>query len=50
MASRQQWQDRAFQHLDNVECGIVELVNRILASYEVQPGIESTLITNFVLQ
>ncbi len=35
---------------EQVRRGIVELVNRILASYEVQPGIESTLITNFVLQ
>lgn len=33
-----------------VRRGIVELVNKILASYEVAPGIESTLITNFVLQ
>ena len=33
-----------------VRRGIVELVNKILASYEVVPGIEATLITNFVLQ
>lgn len=33
-----------------VRVEIVELVNRILATYEVTPGIESTLITNFVLQ
>ena len=35
---------------DHVRRGIVELINKILASYEVQPGIESALITNFVLQ
>lgn len=33
-----------------VRRGIVELINGILASYNVQPGIESALITNFVLQ
>ena len=35
---------------EQVRRGIVGLVNKILASYEVQPGIEDTLITNFVLQ
>ena len=34
----------------SVRRGIVVLVNSILKSYEVQPGIESALITNFVLQ
>jgi flagellar FliL protein len=33
-----------------VRRGIVELVNEVLGSYSVQPGIESALITNFVLQ
>jgi flagellar protein FliL len=33
-----------------VRRGIVELINAILATYDVQPGIESALITNFVLQ
>ena len=30
--------------------GIVQLINKTLADYGVQPGIESALITNFVLQ
>ena len=30
--------------------GMVELINQILASYDVQTGVESVLITNFVLQ
>ena len=30
--------------------GIVALINQILASYEVAQGVESVLITNFVLQ
>jgi flagellar FliL protein len=33
-----------------VRRGIVDLVNKILATYNVQPGIESALLTNFVLQ
>ncbi len=33
-----------------VRRGIVELVNRVLATYDVSPGIESALFTNFVLQ
>ena len=33
-----------------VRRGIVELVNRVLATYKVTPGIESALFTNFVLQ
>lgn len=33
-----------------VRRGIVDLVNKILSSYDIQPGIESALITNFVLQ
>ena len=33
-----------------VRQGIVVLVNNILESYEISPGIESALITNFVLQ
>ena len=35
---------------ETVRQGMVELVNQILASYEVSHGIESVLITNFVLQ
>jgi flagellar FliL protein len=30
--------------------GIVALINEILATYDVKPGVESALITNFVLQ
>ena len=33
-----------------VRQGIVELINKTLAQHEVRPGIESALITNFVLQ
>ena len=33
-----------------VRQGIVVLVNNILESYQISPGIESALITNFVLQ
>ncbi|MCR9261273.1 MAG: flagellar basal body-associated FliL family protein [Pseudomonadaceae bacterium] len=33
-----------------VRRGIVDLVNRVLATYDVSPGIESALFTNFVLQ
>ena len=33
-----------------VRLGIVELSNKILSAYGVQPGIEAALITNFVLQ
>lgn len=33
-----------------VRSGIVDVVNRVLSTYEVQPGIESALFTNFVLQ
>ena len=33
-----------------VRQGIVELINKTLAEYEITPGIESALITNFVLQ
>ena len=33
-----------------VRRGIVDLVYKILTSYDVQPGIESALLTNFVLQ
>ncbi|MEM7100286.1 MAG: flagellar basal body-associated FliL family protein [Pseudomonadota bacterium] len=35
---------------ETVRVGMVELINQILASYEVTHGIESVLITNFVLQ
>jgi len=35
---------------EKIRRGIVELVNEILSKYEVSPGIESALITNFVLQ
>ncbi len=35
---------------ESVRQGIVDLVNRILATYGIQEGIESALITNFVLQ
>jgi len=35
---------------EKVRRGIVELVNRLLATYDVSPGIESALFTNFVLQ
>lgn len=33
-----------------VRQGIVDLINRALAEHQVSPGIESALITNFVLQ
>ena len=33
-----------------VRKGIVDLINKILARYQITPGIESALITNFVLQ
>ena len=35
---------------ESIRRGIVDLVNSILATYNVQPGIESALLTNFVLQ
>ena len=35
---------------ESVRVGMTELINQILASYEVTSGIESVLITNFVLQ
>ena len=35
---------------ETVREGIVDVVNRVLTSYEVEPGIESALFTNFVLQ
>ncbi len=35
---------------ESVRMGMLELVNGILGSYQVQHGIESVLITNFVLQ
>ncbi len=33
-----------------VRVGVVSLINKTLAQHDVQPGIESALITNFVLQ
>ena len=35
---------------EEVRHGIVQLINEALAKHEVSPGIESALITNFVLQ
>ncbi len=35
---------------ESVRMGMLDLVNNILRSYEVKHGIESVLITNFVLQ
>ncbi|MEM7079563.1 MAG: flagellar basal body-associated FliL family protein [Pseudomonadota bacterium] len=35
---------------ENIRGGIVDLVNRVLTSYKVENGVESALITNFVLQ
>ena len=35
---------------ESVRLGMVDLINQILASYQVEQGVESILITNFVLQ
>ena len=35
---------------ESVRVGMVELINQILGSYDVNHGVESVLITNFVLQ
>lgn len=35
---------------ESVRLGMADLINRILATYEVKHGVESVLITNFVLQ